>query len=121
MSGEVHQCDTSVTAPLCRIVQKCDLIPLRRDARKTDPARGLVQNFADRILEPVTPTHIAHDCQILSIWRPVRLLNVFNTFSGSATNERYAGQSSSADQLTEVMTVKQDGHFSGRGDGQDIG
>ena len=50
-----------------RVVEKCDLVALRRDPRVADPARSFVQNMAQGKFQTLFAGHFAHNGEHLPI------------------------------------------------------
>src|SRR5712691_8972828 len=66
-----------------------DQVPFWRNPRPTEITVRLVEHLADRIFQPVTPIHPAHDGELGSIRRPVSLLHVFKDFTWRSTVQRH--------------------------------
>src|ERR1700730_8049502 len=86
-----------------------------------DPAPGLVEHFADGILQAIPATHIAHDREAAAVRRPVRPLHVFEQLSRRPTRQRGAGQRAHIHPGAGAMAVEGDGHFARGRNRQQLG
>ena len=68
--------------------------PSRRDAHVRDPAARLVEDAADRVLEPPTGADLAHDGQALSVGGPVGVLDPFEDLTRGAAARAACGRAS---------------------------
>ena len=96
------------------MVEKGHHIAFGRNSRMTDPAAGLVEDFSNRKFQAVTPANVAHYSQVDAVGRPIRPLNIFENFPGSAARQRCAGQRADIHPGSGAMTIERDGHFARR-------
>ena len=85
-----------------------------------DPASGLVQHFADRILQTVPSRHIAHHGKLSAVRRPIGPLDVLQHFTRSTADQGHARESSAEDLRLGLAAAEQQSRFPSRRNTEDL-
>src|SRR5207237_8772223 len=107
-------CDVAAIVIRKRMVEKCDRLAAGVDTRMTDPSDGVVQNFADRILEPAATVDRPDDRERSAIRRPVRRFNVFEQQPRRAARDWYLCKRPAVAQISDRMRADRDRELSRR-------
>src|SRR5438270_517435 len=103
------------------MVNEGDDVSLWRDARVTDPAVRLIENFIGRELESLAAVYLPHDGHAGTIGRPVSPLDIFENLARSTADERDLRQRSRRQKRIAGMAAERQSHFALRRNGQNVG
>src|SRR6185369_2384354 len=102
------------------VVGEGDQVAFRRDSWMSNPTAGLVEHFADWILQTVTSVDIANNGQRGAIWRPVGPLNLFHDLAWCAAANGGACQRPHVYPSSGRSSFEQYRHLSLRRDRHDL-
>ncbi len=121
LSGEVHKRNRAAVVEQDRMVDERDAISPRREARVPDPTRRLVQNLARRELEPTLVRDDAHDQEVLSVGRPVGIVDLLEQLARSTSGRAHSGERAGAREGRVEVGLEEDRHLARRGHRGDVG
>ena len=93
------------------MVHERDAFPVARQLRVADVAGRLVDDFADRELDPSLPADVANDQHVRAVRSPVRFLNVFRHVPRRSARQSRARESSGAHRWVRAAAVDVDRHL----------
>ncbi len=112
LSGTVDEGGRSRVVALNRVVQECDLVAVLGDPRVGDPARGLVEDLPDGILEPDLPAVLTNDGETPAVRGPVGPEHVLeDLLRRAAAGHPQARQRARARERDGAVAIQRNGHL----------
>ncbi len=113
---------TPESSPRAEWSRKAIAVALSGDARMRREAAGLVDDLADRILEAVARSDVAHDGEVRAVRRPVGPLDVAQDLARSAASRHaHPGERSGVEKRIDLMLLQRQRHLARARDGEDVG
>ncbi len=103
------------------MVEERDEVALRRDARVADPAPGLVEHLADRVLEPRLARDGAHDGEVRAVGSPIGPVHVFEKLARRPARERHLRERAAPDEPARPVALEGDRELARARDREDLG
>ena len=97
---QVHDRQGSGAVEQKQCFDESDPVPPRRDPWRADPTGRLclVEDLADRILQPLSTRHLTDDRELSSVGAPVRVSDVLEDLARRAARERRPGKNTVLEQ-----------------------
>src|SRR5262249_17643969 len=121
VSRAVDHRETAAVVAELRLIQESDRVSLRRDPHGADPTRCLVEDFPDRVFQPVPPVGSPNHRHILAVRSPIRRADVLEKVARRASGDWRARERPPRGPAVGPPEIVDDQHLAGPGDGAELG
>ena len=89
MAAEIHYRNGTIILAETRVVQEGNSVTPWRQARVRDPTGRFIKDPTNRILQPKTSIYTPDHSEVLSIGRPIGMVNILENLTRSASSQRH--------------------------------